>query len=67
MKNFPGRKILFILLQDLIDAHKRDVKFNYGGSFDVRKAVKKVSSMRPDNPLRNIGYVVGILRNEARD
>ena len=27
-------------------------------------AVKKVSSMRPDNPLRNIGYVVGILRKE---
>jgi len=30
----------------------------------VRKAVKKVSKMRPDNPLRNVGYVVGILRKE---
>ena len=33
----------------------------------VRKAIKKVSKMRPDNPLRNVGYIVGILRNEARD
>ena len=32
---------------------------------DVRKAVQKVSKMRPDNPLRNVGYVVGILRKEA--
>ncbi|MDO8603506.1 MAG: hypothetical protein Q7O04_06645 [Candidatus Omnitrophota bacterium] len=31
---------------------------------DVRKAVEKVSKMRTDNPLRNVGYVVGILRNE---
>jgi len=30
----------------------------------VRKAIKKVSKMRPDNPLRNVGYVVGILRKE---
>ncbi len=34
---------------------------------DVRKAVRKVSKMRPDNPLRNVGYVVGILRKEDRD
>jgi hypothetical protein len=33
------------------------------GEKNVAKAVKKVSSMRPDNPLRNIGYVVGILRH----
>lgn len=34
---------------------------------DVRKAVEKVSKMRSDNPLRNVGYIVGILRKEARD
>ena len=33
------------------------------GEENTAKAVKKVSSMRPDNPLRNIGYVVGILRH----
>ena len=32
---------------------------------DIRKAVQKVSKMRPDNPLRHVGYVVGILRKEA--
>ncbi|MDO8603510.1 MAG: hypothetical protein Q7O04_06670 [Candidatus Omnitrophota bacterium] len=37
------------------------------GEKNVANAVKKVSSMRPDNPLRNIGYLVGILRKEARD
>ena len=37
------------------------------GEGNTAKAVKKVSLMRPDNPLRNIGYVVGILRHEARD
>lgn len=34
---------------------------------DVLKAVQKVSKMRPDNPLRNVGYVVGIFRKEVRD
>ncbi len=34
------------------------------GEENVARAVKKVSYMRPDNPLRNIGYVVGILRKE---
>jgi len=33
------------------------------GDKNTARAVKIVSSMRPDNPLRNIGYVVGILRH----
>ncbi|MDP3042377.1 MAG: hypothetical protein Q8N62_06645 [Candidatus Omnitrophota bacterium] len=33
----------------------------------VEKAAKKTASMRADNPSRNFGYIVGILRNWEKE